>query len=205
MTDTTATPAPAAATAEAGGISGAVLRSYIERIEKLEEEKAGIAADIRELTAAIHAIHPDGRPVYGSPHIAADPRWARLMAAVQAAREIPATEAIEWHAVNYYQTHHIDPHDTDPAKSPIAGTPEYWWIEEYPDDEFSPLELHEALDWHKDEIPEGEVVRAYGCREVIVKTVYVVKTATGWIEADTYQEAQEMVAAAALTIEGQAE
>ncbi|MAD38846.1 GapR family DNA-binding domain-containing protein, partial [Tistrella sp.] len=34
---------------EVGGIAGDVLRSYIERIERLEEEKAGIAANIREI------------------------------------------------------------------------------------------------------------------------------------------------------------
>lgn len=34
-----------------GGIAGDVLRSYIERIERLEEEKAGIAANIREIFA----------------------------------------------------------------------------------------------------------------------------------------------------------
>ena len=37
--------------AKAGGIAGDVLRSYIERIERLEEEKAGIAANIREVFA----------------------------------------------------------------------------------------------------------------------------------------------------------
>ncbi|MBA75513.1 MAG: hypothetical protein CMO30_09560 [Tistrella sp.] len=36
---------------EVGGIAGDVLRSYIERIERLEEEKAGIAANIREIFA----------------------------------------------------------------------------------------------------------------------------------------------------------
>ena len=36
---------------EVGGIAGDVLRSYIERIERLEEEKAGIAANIREVFA----------------------------------------------------------------------------------------------------------------------------------------------------------
>ena len=33
--------------AEVGGIAGQHLRSYIDRIERLEEEKAGLAADIR--------------------------------------------------------------------------------------------------------------------------------------------------------------
>ncbi|WP_372502368.1 DUF2312 domain-containing protein [Tistrella mobilis] len=35
----------------ATSISADVLRSYIERIERLEEEKAGIAANIREVFA----------------------------------------------------------------------------------------------------------------------------------------------------------
>jgi uncharacterized protein (UPF0335 family) len=34
-----------------GGVSGDQLRSVIERIEKLEEEKAALAADIREVFA----------------------------------------------------------------------------------------------------------------------------------------------------------
>jgi uncharacterized protein (UPF0335 family) len=34
---------------EVGGIAGDQLRSYIERIERLEEEKAALAADIREI------------------------------------------------------------------------------------------------------------------------------------------------------------
>ncbi|MCI5049727.1 MAG: DUF2312 domain-containing protein [Rickettsiales bacterium] len=38
-----------------GGVSGDQLRSYIERIEKLEEEKAGIATDIREVFAEAKA------------------------------------------------------------------------------------------------------------------------------------------------------
>ena len=35
--------------AEVGGIAGDQLRSYIERIERLEEEKAALAADIKEI------------------------------------------------------------------------------------------------------------------------------------------------------------
>ena len=34
---------------EVGGIAGDQLRSYIERVERLEEEKAALAADIREI------------------------------------------------------------------------------------------------------------------------------------------------------------
>ena len=37
--------------AEVGGVASEQLRSIIERIERLEEEKAGIAADIREVYA----------------------------------------------------------------------------------------------------------------------------------------------------------
>ncbi len=37
--------------AEAGGVAGARLRSFIERIEHLEEEKAALAADINEVYA----------------------------------------------------------------------------------------------------------------------------------------------------------
>jgi uncharacterized protein (UPF0335 family) len=37
--------------AEVAGIAGDQLRSYIERIERLEEEKAALAADIREVFA----------------------------------------------------------------------------------------------------------------------------------------------------------
>ena len=41
--------------AETGGITGAQLRSYIERVERLEEEKAALAADIREVYAEAKA------------------------------------------------------------------------------------------------------------------------------------------------------
>lgn len=37
--------------ADIGGIAGDALKAYIERIERLEEEKAAIAADIREVYA----------------------------------------------------------------------------------------------------------------------------------------------------------
>ncbi len=37
--------------ADAGGIAADRLRSFIERIERLEEEKAALAADIREVFA----------------------------------------------------------------------------------------------------------------------------------------------------------
>ncbi|MBT3305259.1 MAG: DUF2312 domain-containing protein [Rhodospirillaceae bacterium] len=34
---------------EVGGIAGDRLRSFVERIERLEEEKSALAADIREI------------------------------------------------------------------------------------------------------------------------------------------------------------
>ena len=37
--------------AEVGGIAGEQLRSYIERIERLEEEKTALGGDIREILA----------------------------------------------------------------------------------------------------------------------------------------------------------
>lgn len=41
--------------ARIGGVSGDQLRSYIERIEKLEEEKAAVATDIKEVFAELKA------------------------------------------------------------------------------------------------------------------------------------------------------
>ncbi len=41
--------------AEVGGIAGERLRSFIERIERLEEEKAALAADVREVYAEAKA------------------------------------------------------------------------------------------------------------------------------------------------------
>ena len=37
--------------ADVGGIAGDHLRSFVERIERLEEEKAALAADIRDVYA----------------------------------------------------------------------------------------------------------------------------------------------------------
>ena len=42
-------------TANVGGIAGDQLRSYIGRIERLEEEKAALAADIKEVFAEAKA------------------------------------------------------------------------------------------------------------------------------------------------------
>tara|TARA_R110002072_G_scaffold122455_8_gene257023 strand:- start:195 stop:458 length:264 start_codon:yes stop_codon:yes gene_type:complete len=38
-------------TNDVGGVAGERLRSFIERIERLEEEKAALAADVREVYA----------------------------------------------------------------------------------------------------------------------------------------------------------
>ena len=40
---------------EVGGVAGDRLRSFVERIERLEEEKAGIASDIRDIYAEAKA------------------------------------------------------------------------------------------------------------------------------------------------------
>lgn len=39
----------------AGGVSGEYLRQYIERVEKLEDEKASLGADIRDVYAEAKA------------------------------------------------------------------------------------------------------------------------------------------------------
>ncbi len=47
--------------AEVGGIAGEKLRSFVERIERLEEEKTTLAADIREVYAEAKGSGFDGR------------------------------------------------------------------------------------------------------------------------------------------------
>ena len=42
--------------AEYGGIAGEQLRGFIERIERLDEEKKGIADDIKEIYAQAKAV-----------------------------------------------------------------------------------------------------------------------------------------------------
>ncbi len=42
--------------AETGGIAADRLRSFVERIERLEEEKAALAADIREVYAEAKGV-----------------------------------------------------------------------------------------------------------------------------------------------------
>ena len=46
-----ATPEAPASPGRAGGIAGDILRAYVERIERLEEEKKALTADIREVYA----------------------------------------------------------------------------------------------------------------------------------------------------------
>lgn len=41
---------------QAGGVAGEQLRSFVERIERLEEEKKGIAEDIKEVYAGAKAV-----------------------------------------------------------------------------------------------------------------------------------------------------
>ncbi|MEO0394024.1 MAG: DUF2312 domain-containing protein [Pseudomonadota bacterium] len=43
-------------TANVGGVAGDRLKSFIERIERLEEEKAAISADVREVYAEAKAV-----------------------------------------------------------------------------------------------------------------------------------------------------
>ncbi len=42
--------------ADVGGIAADRLRSFIERIERLEEEKAALAADVREIYAEAKSV-----------------------------------------------------------------------------------------------------------------------------------------------------
>lgn len=41
---------------QAGGLAGTQLRSFIERIERLEEDKKGISEDIKEVYAGAKAV-----------------------------------------------------------------------------------------------------------------------------------------------------
>lgn len=42
---------PISQTTDTGGVAGARLKSFIERVEKLEEEKTAIASDIKDVFA----------------------------------------------------------------------------------------------------------------------------------------------------------
>ncbi len=47
--------------AEVGGVAGERLKSFVERIERLEEEKSALAADIREIYSEAKAGGFDAR------------------------------------------------------------------------------------------------------------------------------------------------
>ena len=47
--------------AEVGGVSGDRLKSFVERIERLEEERAALSADIREVYAEAKSTGFDAR------------------------------------------------------------------------------------------------------------------------------------------------
>lgn len=64
MTKETETPAVGHNSGEAadvGGVAGERLKSFIERIERLEEEKAGIAEDIKEVYAEAKGVGFDAK------------------------------------------------------------------------------------------------------------------------------------------------
>ena len=50
-------------TRDVGGVAGERLRSFIERIETLEEEKAAIADDIKEIYAELKGVGYDAKTV----------------------------------------------------------------------------------------------------------------------------------------------
>ena len=54
--DNTMTQHSGASSGEVGGIAGDRLRSFIDRIERLEEEKKAIAEDIKEVYAEAKAL-----------------------------------------------------------------------------------------------------------------------------------------------------
>ncbi len=53
-------PEPIQAT-EVGGVSGAKLKNFIERIERLEEEKSGIAGDVKDIYSEAKAFGFDAK------------------------------------------------------------------------------------------------------------------------------------------------
>ena len=55
--------APEAETKDVGGVAGDRLRSFIERIERLEEEKAHLAEDIKEVYAELKGVGFDAKTV----------------------------------------------------------------------------------------------------------------------------------------------
>jgi len=50
-------------TQDVGGVAGERLKSFIERIERLEEEKAGLAEDIKEVYAELKGVGFDVKTI----------------------------------------------------------------------------------------------------------------------------------------------
>lgn len=48
---------------DVGGVAGERLRSFVERIERLEEEKANLAEDIKEVYAELKGVGFDAKTV----------------------------------------------------------------------------------------------------------------------------------------------
>lgn len=46
---------------QVGGVSGAKLKAFVERIERMEEEKAGVASDIRDTYSEAKAFGFDAK------------------------------------------------------------------------------------------------------------------------------------------------
>ena len=91
---------------QAGGIAGEQLRGFIERIERLEEEKKGIAEDIKEVYAQAKAIGFD----------------TKVMRKVISIRKMDRDERQEQEALLDVYLHAIEG-GQQPAEGP-AGTPD---------------------------------------------------------------------------------
>ena len=50
-------------TQDTGGVSGQRLKAYIERIERLEEEKAGLADDVKDIYAEAKGVGFDVKTI----------------------------------------------------------------------------------------------------------------------------------------------
>jgi uncharacterized protein (UPF0335 family) len=58
-----ATQAPEAEPRDVGGVAGQRLKSFIERIERLEEEKKALAEDIKEVYAEAKGVGFDAKTI----------------------------------------------------------------------------------------------------------------------------------------------
>lgn len=61
--DQTETQDAQAETKDVGGVAGERLRSFVERIERLEEEKTHLAEDIKEVYAELKGVGFDAKTV----------------------------------------------------------------------------------------------------------------------------------------------